>query len=359
MNFTLVKIGAGIVTVVFLLWQLSSHLNYSYSIHSVLEQYRVSRHNTATGGLGVHGSQNCVSDIDTVAVGREAAAFRRSCLASHPARALLGQESPRVATVSVHFTEPGKDTYYQNAIRTHLLHRLVHESHLSLLCSPLVNGMWNKQAYLLSVMLEEMAKPADERLQWIFWADRDSIVVDPCRDVTDFLPQSALEEDSVSDKHQINLLIAKDWNGINAGIFLLRVGEWGIDFLNDVLSFPRFKPNVTLTFEEQSAMDVLLQEEKYEYGVRYVPQHWFNAYPNEGGRMEQYTAMNNTDELNEWAVRRGDFVVHFAGFPNKEEEINGYIKAMKKEGNVWESGRALRDVSGEVDEFWSNSSHVS
>ncbi|PFH60161.1 hypothetical protein XA68_11375 [Ophiocordyceps unilateralis] len=313
--------------------------------------------------LRVYGDDDCVSDIDPWALVPEAVAIRKSCRKSHSALSSLEMKRPKVATVSAHITKAkNSDRFYQKAIQTHLLHRIVHRSHLKLLCSPLVDALWNKEAFILSILTEELVKPPERRLEWIFWADRDSVILDYCRDATDFLPRSEVDDSSASagspHAKQINLLIANDRNGLNDGTFLLRVGKWAIDLLSDTLAFPRFKPDVHLTFTEQSAMENLLREDRYKDGVRYVPQHWFNAWPQQEGRSGEYATLDNTTKLDKWAVRRGDFLVHFAGCSDKEREVTGFTETARQVGNVWESGRALRDVSAEIAEFWSNSSRT-
>lgn len=203
-----------------------------------------------------------------------------------------------------------------------------------------------------------MAKPSEERLEWLFWADRDSVILDFCRDATDFLGPHKLaaispREDS-SLKERINLLIANDHNGLNSGTFIVRVDKWSINLFSDILAFPRYKPDILLPFSEQTAMELVLKWDEYKDNVRYTPQHWFNAWPQEEGKAQEFITRDNTSGLEDWALRRGDLIVHFAGSQDKEGEVEGYTEAGHQIGNVWESGRVQRDVSTEIRDFWSD-----
>lgn len=355
-TLSFVKVGAGVAAIVFFLYYFSA----TPDVFTPIRSHRNPITHIQPNPLQIYGADDCIANINLTALIDESSAIRQSCENFSPPLNSFGSKGPRLATLSVHFSKTkNTDTFYQQAIRSHILHRLVHGSSLHLLCTPVVDGMWNKQAHILSVLLQEMAKPLNERLEWLFWADRDSIILDHCRDATDYLEPSnvALQRQlgKLSPMKQTNLLIANDHNGLNAGMFIVRVDKWSIDFFSDVLAFPHYKPNVHLPFSEQTAMEILLKEDRYKDNVRYTPQHWFNAWPQEEGHTQDFAVRNDTAGLEEWAVRRGDFAVHFAGCRNKEEEITGYSEAAHQVGNVWESGRVQRDVSTEVDAFWSQS----
>lgn len=99
-------------------------------------------------------------------------------------------------------------------------------------------------------------------------------------------------------------------------------------------------------------MDNLLQEEKYSAKVKYVPQHWFNAYGREEGIVDEFLNRDNTTDLPEWAARRGDFMIHFAGCSDKAGEMMSYANASRELDNVWESGDTLRDIGADISAYW-------
>ena len=59
---------------------------------------------------------------------------------------------------------------------------------------------------------------------------------------------------------QVHLLVTNDLNGLNDGIFFLRVHEWSLWFLSTVLAFTYYRPDVDLRYGEQTAMELLIQE---------------------------------------------------------------------------------------------------
>lgn len=342
--------------IIFLVWQ--AYIFTGFRAESLLSIAKY-QHGTSTSEfLYLHGDGNCAGIRVTNKIIDDASRLRNSCEHAPPPLQSFTSSPSRVATLSAFFTEStGSNEHYRRALETHLLRTLVHRSSMHVLCTPIVDGMWNKQALILSILLQEMEKPADERLEWIFWADGDTVVLDKCRDPMTFLqPPEARDTvgpDGSELDTKINLLIAKDHNGINAGVFLTRVNRWSVDFFSDVLAFRDFRPDVDLPFIEQSAMDNLLQEKKYKKKVKYVPQHWFNAYGRKEGIVEEYLTLDDASKLPDWAARKGDFLIHFAGCADKAGEMKSYSKVSQQLGNVWESGEALRDIGEDIEAFWS------
>ncbi|PNH37521.1 hypothetical protein VD0004_g9269 [Verticillium dahliae] len=76
----------------------------------------------------------------------------------------------------------------------------------------------------------------------------------------------------------IYLLATKDWNGLNNGVFLVRINRWSIDLFSAILALRHYWPDADLPFTEQSAMELLLHEAPFNENVIWVPHWWFNAY---------------------------------------------------------------------------------
>ncbi|RNJ57073.1 hypothetical protein D7B24_006465 [Verticillium nonalfalfae] len=259
----------------------------------------------------------------------------------------------RVATVTAQFGQP--EDHYKRALRTHLQHSLVHQSEVHVLCAEIVDDLWNKPAFILELLLSEMEKPEDERLEWLFWVDRDTIILDNCRSASSFLPPAAKwppsgdtqQADGV-ERPEINLVATKDWNGLNNGIFLLRVSRWSVDLFAAILALRYFRPGVELPFTEQSAMAMLMQEFQFAKQVAWVPQWWFNAYP----RPEEDFDEANLELLEEHHARRGDFLVHFAGLGNRDEAMPVWLGVAEDESRQWSVGTPLRDVDSGIRQYW-------
>jgi hypothetical protein len=146
------------------------------------------------------------------------------------------------------------------------------------------------------------------------------------------------------------MLVTKDWNGLNNGIFLLRVNSWAIELFTAILAFRHYNPGVDLPFTEQSAMEHVLQTDQFRDEARFVPQHWFNGY--EEGGAQKFEEREDVEGLDERHVRRGDYLVHFAGRGKRGDLLNEWSEMLNKSGIVWKKDRVQRDVSGEVETFW-------
>jgi mannan polymerase II complex MNN10 subunit len=241
------------------------------------------------------------------------------------------------------------------------------DTEVHVMCDPVVDDLWNKPAFLLHLLIHEMLKPEDERLEWIMWVDRDTLVLDKCRPMSSFLPPepSPLMEQrqrSKNDSHgttdnTTHLLVNNDLNGLNNGVFLIRVNSWAIDLFNTILAFRYYKPDVELKFTEQSAMEKVIGNEKFSAHVRTVPQHWFNCYPY--GLPEHFRERSNETGLGKEHVRRGDYLLHFAGNTKKDEAINGWLDMLQELPDVWEHKTVQRDVSEEVMNLWERLENLS
>ncbi|OHE94722.1 hypothetical protein CORC01_09939 [Colletotrichum orchidophilum] len=268
----------------------------------------------------------------------------------------------RITTVTAQF---GKiQEHYQNALQSHVLHTTLHGAGLEVMCTPIVDDLWNKPAYLLSLLLDEMLKPPEERTEWLFWADRDTIILDQCRPISSFLPHRIVNEatsgaaahGAVPKDDDVHLVAADDWNGLNNGVFLLRVSQWAIELFSAILAFRHFRPGTELRFTEQSAMEILIKEKRFNKGVRMMPQHWFNSYPG-SVKAEAYLEGNDENGLSEWQTRRGDFLIHFAGLgeDDRGKEMASWLDMLGKTHYTLEAGRVQRNITSAMETYWEES----
>jgi mannan polymerase II complex MNN10 subunit len=253
------------------------------------------------------------------------------------------QETRRVAFASISTGEPVEA--YQRAILSQMFHTAVHGTSIHILCEQLADGAWNKIAFLLHLLMKEMLKPEHERLEWIMWMDRDAIVLDACRPLSMFLPPAGRGFD------HINLVTNHDALGLNAGVFIFRVNDWSIELFNTILAFRYFRSDTQLALAEQSAMEMIIREDKWKKGVVTVPWYWFNAYPDEDDSAEKYGS-GITKDLEWFRARKGDFAVHFAGDGGRSGRMLKWHNMLESVGDIWEKGDALRDVTSEIDEYW-------
>ena len=126
------------------------------------------------------------------------------------------------------------------------------------------------------------------------WFDADTILLNHNIPWTLFLPPNT------GIFRDINMLISRDWQGFNAGIFLIRVCEWSIQTLSDATALPRLKPDVDLPFREQDALKWVFEQPHNKKHRLWQPRHWFNAYD------FHYVSVGEV-------ILNGSLVVHFPG----------------------------------------------
>ena len=164
-------------------------------------------------------------------------------------------------------------------------------------------GPWSKHSYLLRILITELAKPLSERLDWLFWHDADILLMN------DLIPLEAFLPPPTPQWTHVNLLAVNDLQGLNDGVFLLRVCEWSVYFLAAGLSFRQFRPEIALRYDEQGALNHLVREEKFKNNTIHVPQTWFNPYQNFGADEAIPPEWN-------WQLtwfEPGDLLIHFPG----------------------------------------------
>jgi hypothetical protein len=245
-------------------------------------------------------------------------------------------ERVRVAKVSILFG--GTHPVYERALRTHEAHDRLHGYPIFVLRESLLDDVWTKPAYILSLILRELAKPKGQRLEWLFWIDADTIVLNYKVPIELFLPP--LDDPDFGDVHMV---VTHDWNGLNNGVFPIRVNAWAAELLAGIVSFRDYRPDTHLTFRDQSAMDFLLRERKFAKHVVRAPQRWFNAYQGEAN-----------ETLAPFQIRRGDFLVHFPGVGNREERMRYWCERAEAHAPEWEMDVQYTGYPNEVKAFWSD-----
>jgi galactosyl transferase GMA12/MNN10 family len=82
-----------------------------------------------------------------------------------------------------------------------------------------------------------------------------------------------------SDYDHINYIAARDWNGLNAGVLLLRVHPWSVQLLSRTMTYKHYHPDESYVFEEQTILARLTEnDEEFRKQAIYMPRPWFNAY---------------------------------------------------------------------------------
>lgn len=245
----------------------------------------------------------------------------------------LGEGSVRrVAKCTILFG--ARNPIYERALQTHMAHNQAHGYPLHVLRTSMLDDVWSKPAYILHLLLAELAKPAELRLEWLLWVDADTIILNPLIPIELFLPPLGEWDD-------VHVMVTNDWNGLNNGVFPIRVSTWSVTLFSAIVAFRHYRPTQQLTFRDQSAMDLLIQDEGFREGVVYAPQRWFNGYQGE-----------HNETLAPHQVRRGDFLVHFAGVGNREERMRYWLERAESHDPSWEVDVKHTTYPMEVKEFW-------
>lgn len=246
-------------------------------------------------------------------------------------------ENSRIAKITIN-TGSDDAEIYERALRTHAAHNKLHNYPMFTLRNNIMekDGVWSKPAYILSVMLRELAKPRSGRLQWLLWVDADTVILNPKIPLDILLPPAGWTD--------VNMLVTEDFNGLNNGVFPIRVCSWSVELLTAVMSFPQYRPDKDLKFRDQTAMAELLKEPRFKRHTMKPPQRWFNGYPGE---------LNDT--LAPYQIRRGDLLVHFAGFTDREERMAYWLDRAEQHDPDWELDLKQTTYPPEVKDFWKQS----
>ncbi|KPI41583.1 uncharacterized protein AB675_9005 [Cyphellophora attinorum] len=239
---------------------------------------------------------------------------------------------------------------YERALATHVPHNQQHSYSMSVLRQTTAGPLWSKPAYMLQHVLTELEKPAEFRLNWLFWFDSDIVLLNPNVPLEVFLPPPT--PDNRWD--HIQALVCQDSNGLNTGVLALKVDIWAVKFLASTLSTRESQPNVELKYNDQSAMEFWLQSNLFRNNTMHVPQRWFNAYPGKRG-----TASGLPDPYlpqtrwHAYAVREGDLAVHFAGNgETRAPRMLPWLDVAEKRLTKWEVPLNETGLVDEVKKFW-------
>ncbi|KAI9825521.1 MAG: hypothetical protein M1819_000513 [Sarea resinae] len=219
---------------------------------------------------------------------------------------------------------------YERAVRTHVKHgqKLGYPVHV--LRQEITGGYWNKPAYILSLVVNELAKPPGERTQWLMWVDADSIIINQLLPVEIFLPPE--------DFSNVHFIGNKDQNGLNTGIFFIHVHEWSVRMLTKAMAFPMFHPDIDLGVSmDQVAMAYVFNETEFRSGVLYQPRPWFNTYEFHHG----------------YEGKKGDLLVHFPGLEDDRwRHMSSWLTTVETKPHEWDMELEKTTYPELISNYW-------
>jgi len=161
----------------------------------------------------------------------------------------------------------------------------------------------------------------EKEYEWIFWADGDVILANPNIRLESFLPRN-------QDIH----LIAADRNGLNAGVFFIRVHPWTLNFLLRAGSYAYYKNNTYYRYGEEAGINNVLVEYKEDKHYVIVPPSWFNQYPEKR--------------------RKGDFLLHFCYRKHESTSKAEDIRKELKDDSSYTKAKDTEQMRDEVLDYY-------
>jgi hypothetical protein len=238
-----------------------------------------------------------------------------------------------------------KNPAYERALQSHEAHARLHHYSLFILRQKLLGRLWSKPAYLMSILLQEMEKPnVKDRLDWLFWFDADTYLLNQKIPLETFLPPKP-------EMNHIYFMCSNDHNGLNDGGFFMRVNDWTLHLMAASISLEELRPEISLKYSEQSAIEHLVKHEAmYVNHTAIVPQRWYNAFM---GPREWDGRIKPNRQFAGNSVREGDLLVHFAGSGGtKKGRMTHFMNAFEKNRQQWELELTETEILTEIREFW-------
>ena len=132
----------------------------------------------------------------------------------------------------------------------------------------------------------------------------------------------------------------KDWEGFNAGGFFIRVNDWSIEILTEVMAVPLLKPEIDLKYNAvANAMKWVFTKPKYRDHVLYQPRSWYNDFRS-----------NEQPETNS-----GGLLIHFDGIHDENSRaIETWLDAIEQRPSDWQVPVQDTSFPGEVEKYWRN-----
>lgn len=214
---------------------------------------------------------------------------------------------------------------YERAIASHQRHadRWGEDFHISRYNGTC--GYWNKLIYLLSLFAQEFARPDPSlRTEWLMFVDADTIVLNENIPSSIFLPPAGPQFE------HIHFIAGRDQNGLNIGVFLMRVNPWSMKLLVESLAYRLCNNDIDLGRNaEQLAMALTFNKTSagpmgtnFKDHVAYVPRWWFNTYDVYHEGEEPLDFFGKDAKVNHtFQGERGDFIVHFPGRQDEEKAV--------------------------------------
>ena len=181
------------------------------------------------------------------------------------------------------------------------------------------------------MLVDELAKPAEERTEWLVWMSPDIVILNPEIPLEIFLPPE--------DFSNTHFLASHDQAGFNSGIFFLRVHEWSVNLLIDVLAMPPYQMEVMQAEDKtRQIFHIVLEHEKWRESVLYQPRLWYNAYLLSDHKFEG---------------QPGSVLVHFHNLGgDRRTAMSQTFDELSQQQSTWSKPLEKTGYTGDISDYW-------
>lgn len=119
---------------------------------------------------------------------------------------------------------------------------------------------------------------------------------------------------------------------------LIRVCEWSLTLLSDAIALRRLRPEIALDFFEQTALQVVFDQDERIDQRLYVPRHWFNVYDDKNAPSSEITYP-------------GSMLVHFPALEHLEP-IGHFLDQLEREPEKLQLPLDETTYLAETEAYW-------
>ncbi|KAG6490058.1 hypothetical protein ZIOFF_051340 [Zingiber officinale] len=165
---------------------------------------------------------------------------------------------------------------------------------------------------------------------WVFWNDADTLVTNPNMSLENVLLAAIGHRDFHSSP---DLVVTKDFNGVNSGVFFIRQSKWSEDFLDSWWNQTSFIQFGSTKSGDNAALkyliDSLPEEELDSHVVTSQMQCLFNSYPWVPSWKSFYRFISSPLVTWNGVYSDGDFLVHLAGLDEKKKWVDEILQQLR------------------------------
>jgi len=220
----------------------------------------------------------------------------------------VGTDRSRYGKITMLYGDRSDTTYqtFDRALQTHAHHARRHNYQHHVLDREVVEGVWSKTFYLISLLVAQLSKA--DHLEWLVWSDADTVLINSEIPLDIFTP--ATDDLLFQD---VMLVMARDQWGMNSGHFFIRVHPKSVHILTRAFAYPfshekEFASRRGHRIRDQLALELLIQDPSYQKHVLWAPSSWFNPrfFEIRPGAMcgHFYSDENRTAHMQEWMAKQ-------------------------------------------------------